>query len=289
MATLTLANLISYVASAYGQTYLSGTADSGSTTTLVDDALIACGYSLVGHQILLGASPEQRRITAFNDVTGTVTFTPAGTAVTGSTIYEILPLPKAEFIGAINKAIRAAGRDFGTVRYTTVSLSPGQQDYNLATDVVCILAAWIASLPEASSIEQWIPFHEFDVLENEGLKRINLRTGGVFNPNLNYSHTLRYSYLALPEILTATTDDLEAGAGTPNDRTSEVPLVSFVEEYALHLLHEKALQLNPTGEVARMHATLSQNHQRKAEDVRKRSTGPRVTRSVRRRALPIHA
>ena len=288
MATLTLNNLISYIAAAYGQAYLSGTADSGSTTTLVDDALIACGYSLIGHQILLGGTPEQRRITAFNDVTGTVTFTPAGTAVTGSTTYEVLPLPRAEFVAAINKAVRAAGRDFLTVRYTTVSISPGQQDYNLSADCIVLMAAWLSTLPSGSSVEQWIPFAGFDVLENEGLKRINLRGGAIFDPDASYSHTLRYSYLALPEILTAGADDLEAGAGTPSDRTSEVPLISFVEEYALHLLHEKALQLNPTGEAARMHATLAQQHQRKAEDIRKRTAGPRVTRLVRRRALPIH-
>lgn len=283
MANLTLANLISYVAQAFGQTYATGTADSGSTSTLVDDALIASGYSLIGHQILLAAGGAPRRIIAFDDTTGTVTFAPSYSTVGSGTAYEILPVPKGEIISAIQKAMRSAGNDFLTVRYTTLTLSTGQQDYDLAQDAVIVVAAWRSSLPEGSSINTWMPFTAFEIIVNEGRRRIVLREGTIFDPNPGYSHTLRYSYYAYPERLSAAGDVLQAGEGSGAFPSDDQPFTSFIEEYALHLLHEKALQLNPSGEKARMHNSMSRSHLEKAEMIRKRNTtAPRTTRRVRR-------
>ena len=289
MAAITLANLISYVAQSYGQAYASGTGDSGTnTTTVVDDALIANGYSLIGHQILLGASSTPRRISDFDDTTGTVTYTPIASGITTGSAYEILPLPRAEFVAAIQKAMRAAGRDFPTVRYATLELSAGQQDYDLAADVAVLVAAWISSYPTGSNITSWKPFHEYEMLAAEGLRRIQLRRIMLAN-YVGYTHTLRYSYYALPERLTTDSQVLQAGEGTGSYPSDDQQLIAFIEEMALHYLHERALQLSPTGQEARVHATMSGNHLKKAEDIRRRSaTAPRVTRYVRRPRLVNH-
>lgn len=74
---------------------VSGTSDSGSTTTMVDSARTESDTDYWAGAIILFTSGniagEARIITAFNAATDTITFTPATTQAVATQTYEILP------------------------------------------------------------------------------------------------------------------------------------------------------------------------------------------------------
>jgi hypothetical protein len=95
---------------------VSGTSDSGTTTTMVDAARTEADTDYwKGCQILFTSGTingQVRLITAFNPATDTITFTPATTLAVGTQTYEILPASRADVALWLGTAVNAlqAGR-----------------------------------------------------------------------------------------------------------------------------------------------------------------------------------
>lgn len=107
--------------------YFMGTADSGTTTTLVDTELKkwTADDALIGAYVLItsagSAAPEgeSRRITDYVAASGTITVDPAFTAAVGATdVYEVYlsPLTLDQWNQCINQAIDAAWPDLWEIR-----------------------------------------------------------------------------------------------------------------------------------------------------------------------------
>ena len=77
------------------------------------------------------------------------------------------------------------------------------------------------------------------------------------------------------QLLADSTDTLSIGE--PAERQA----LAFVEEYALHLVHEMLMARNVTGEMARVHLSLSNNHLKKAEALLEKRDPNREPRTMR--------
>lgn len=103
------------------RSYVSGTADSGSTTTMVDAARTEADADYWKGKVILFTSGtiagQARIITDFNATTDTITFAPATTQAVGTNTYEILPwvsvwddtIAEHLGVGSTGESLNAAG------------------------------------------------------------------------------------------------------------------------------------------------------------------------------------
>lgn len=117
-----------------------GTADSGSTTTMVDTERVEAGTDYwKGCLIVFGStlSGQTRLITGFNPTTDTITFAPATTvAVSTGHPYEILPAGRADlnsWLGSVANPLIAGRVDanmqaIGSDVITAAAVAPGAID-----------------------------------------------------------------------------------------------------------------------------------------------------------------
>ena len=114
----------------WGNMPLVGTADSGTTTTLVDTALTQTATDhFKGCQIVFlngtAIRYQSRLITGFNPATDTLTFAPALTAGVTTEVYVILPANNVDLWG-INGVAQTATLD--TIKVETASLQTDTND-----------------------------------------------------------------------------------------------------------------------------------------------------------------
>lgn len=271
MAETTLADLIERVADRFGA-YRQGTATGGSTTTVVDTAdLIEPDEQWVNAYAYIltdaggaHAAPEgeERLVTAYDQAEATVTVDPAFTAsVASSDTYELLPTRREVLTRAINRAVRAAGGTWlvPTVDDSTVDLADDDYDYDLPTDLVRLWGVWT----RGDTDEPWerVPGRLWEVMGTPGAQEL------VFQSlqDLSADDTIRLEYGARPSALSA--DDDTLGIGEP----AEADFVSFIEEYALYWLHDRAKRVG--GGDFRRHLTEAQTCFERAMGIQGRARG----------------
>ena len=146
---------------AHGAT--TGTADSGSTTTMVDAARTETDDDYWKGGLIKftsgTVSGQTRLITGFTASTDTLTFEPATTQAVGTNTYELLPFGRVDLLAATQASVDAIESDTNELQAddypttlatlaTAAALTTAQNDLDIITgaDVVNLLSATQASI-----------------------------------------------------------------------------------------------------------------------------------------------
>lgn len=125
----------------YFQSFPNGSADSGSTTTLVDSALTQADDYWNGSILILRDQQTAHLITDFVASTDTITFAPAAPSAVSSDVYVIVP-------SAAYESMRRANTDYGLDHLLAASVSGS----DITDDSI------IAQLVSASGTADWDDF-----------------------------------------------------------------------------------------------------------------------------------
>lgn len=278
----TLDQLVIDIARRFGSAR-SSTATGGTTTTLVDTTLIQPDNFWNNYFLRMtggSQSGKEALITGYAQSTKTVAFDPAmsGAVANGDT-YQILPQPRQDFVDAIYEAVRVASQSWMQVEDDTTSLtySSAVQQYNLPADLVTLIGLYLGTTDG-----YWFELSNFDIVGDAGAFKLLMRDFPpvTFVAGQPAYSKMRLVYLALPAL---------PATGTANTQLSEPverEALTFVAEYALHLLHEQAMARNVTGESARGHFSLAQQHFNKAKQIQNERRPQNISRRVRTIQLP---
>lgn len=276
---VTLNDLVAMVGRGFGG-YESGQANSGSTTTLADSTRIEPDNWFVNYFIrfLDGVSNAnvERLVTAY--APGVLTWTlPLGAAV-ASEAYTLSPVRYGPVVKALGRAVQRAGSTWLAVKVDdTLVLTDNAQSVDLPADCVQVLRVWQYSYANNQTAlgGRWDPYTHFEVVGPAGARMLQTQHWAV---NLQgASRRVQVEYLALPTMPALPTDTLTLPEREERDA------VEFIVEWTLHLLHEEMLASNRTGENAKIHNTLAQQHKGKALEIeasRTHTYSKRVSRST---------
>ena len=273
--------LVADIAGAYGG-WASGTATGGTTTTLQDASRIEPDNEHVNRYVrwTSGANLGAERLcSAFH--TPYLTMSPAlANTVTAGDTYQISPLRREAMTRNVTRAVRRAGHDYLSIKTdANSSFTVGVQEYALPTDCVLLLNVWIWNTLNPlnnlydPTVGGWTPFTEFAVLGAQGGQTLQLRGWNTIYAQPGYAIQRKLEYAALP---TYPSDSQGLGLNAGAERDA----ISFVEQYALYLLHLEALAANPTGDNGRSHNTLAQACLEEAMRVQAQREPLRLTRKV---------
>lgn len=287
MPSATLNGLIENIAARFGN-YTFGTTTAGSTTTLLYDTnnLIHPSKTWINFYVRLmgtvadttGNTTSERMISDSSQDAKSVTISPALlTAPAAGVKYEIKQLQTRDYIQAIHAAIYAAGDRFMKMVDDTTSLTMNvRQEYPLPLDLVVLHSVY------AGWNNRWVPLTNYEVVGVPGSYKILI--GSV--PDWPYtavtipkgmSWQVRLEYTAMQPDLVNGTSELSIQG------TNRNTAFSYMEEYALHVLNLMAVSRNSTGEKARAHLTLSENHRGEAERIKNQFNNKPVMRRVETR------
>jgi hypothetical protein len=241
--------------------YTAGIASGGSTTTLADTT----GLYQQDHywnnffvRMRSGSNNGQERLVSDYTLGLLALATTMPNAIGAGDSYELKPMLHAEVLDAVKGAIFAAEQAWLRV-VVDESLSGGE----------------IVNLP----VDCWGVLN----VSSDGQALTNYRLSGqpgsqqLMFEEAPSGSALRVEYVAAPNLMTAATDVSGMGEG-------ERQWVDFIVEYSLHLVHERRMAGNITGEAARGHLSLVQMHLQKAEAIRDRrpaGRGGRMTGQMR--------
>lgn len=283
MAT-SLLDLVKLIARRYGH-YHSGTADSGTLTTIVDDTLLEPADFWNGHYVYVtsasGAAPEeeQRRISDYDMATQTLTLEPAFTvAIDADDTYLILPFRREDMVDAVAEAIRQAGDKWLVPEsdITTHTIGANTFEYALPAAVVRLLNVMVRE----DSAEPW-----------QSLNPAHWRVAGPAGAQVLYlgsltgletGDLLRLDFLK--RLTALTTDASELDVGLP----AEAELVTFIVQFSLYFLHDLAGNRALDAAALRPHLTKAKLYYDAAKETREnvplyhgagRIHGPRKPRS----------
>lgn len=284
MAATTLDQLVLAIGRRFGQA-ASGTATGGGTASLIDTAALwqPDGH-WVNHYVRFTSGSNanaERLITASVQSSKTLTLDPSLTnAVAASDAYQILPLPRADIVGAIQDAIYRMGAKWvATNTDQTIGYS-GDQEYDLPTDLLFIISLWLGSA------EDWSPITNYEVVGEPGALVLNIRDGLDARQRVlaaaGTQEYFRVVYAALPTLISTGSASLGVG------ETQERDAIAYIQEYALHLLHQGAVARNKTGESARASLSLAQMHLAESEKIRTMARPQVPMRRARTRMVPRH-
>lgn len=283
MATSRL-DLMKLIARRYGH-YHSGVADSGTTTTIVDDTLLEEADFWNGHYVYVtsadSAAPEgeQRRVSNYDLDTQTLTLAPALTvAIEADDTYLILPFRHEDMADAIAEAIRQAGDKWLVPESdtTTLTIAANTFEYSLPAAVVALLNV----MRRDSSTEPW-----------QNVNPQHWHMAGVAGAQILYltsllglgtGDLLRLDFLK--RLTALSTDATELDVGVP----AEPELVTFITQFSLFFLHDLMGNRAKTAGILRPHLTKAKMYHDMAMETRKgarlyhgpgRMHGPRRARS----------
>ena len=224
----------------------------------------------------------ERLITASVRSTFTLTIDPAlSNTVTVGDTYQLSPLRRDEIVRAITRAVRRAGSDWLAVKLDeTGTFFTGIQTYALPADCMTLLNVWIwnSLTAPANTIDPqvggWVPFNDYEVVGGQNGGALQLR-GWQANVAVypGYAIKRKIEYVGLPT-QPGVSDNLGLSAATEREA------VSFVEQYALAMLHQEAVGANPTGDLARIHNTLYQQYVQEAARIMQEREPLRATRRM---------
>jgi hypothetical protein len=192
----------------------------------------------------------------------------------------VTPVQRQYFIDAINEAIRRADVTWMQVKQDESLTLSTEQEYTLPSDLILLLGVYVGIPGNPAA---WAPYTSYEVImPTAGTPKLHLRNiPQPFTVPVSSNTTIRLVYAANPSMLTTGTGTM--GIGEPAREA-----ISFVQEMALHLLHEQAVARNVTGEAARAHLTLAQQHLDKAREIKAMVKPSNIQRRMRTRILPKH-
>jgi hypothetical protein len=278
----TLDQLVIEIARRFGSAR-AGTATGGSTTTVVDTTLIQPDNYWNNYYVrmLTGSQAgKEALISSYAQSTGTLTINPAmGASIANNDTYQILPLVRQDFVDSIYEAIRIASQSWMQIidDTTTLAYSSTAQQYSLPADLVSLIGLYVGSADG-----YWFELNNYEIVGDAGAYKMIMREfprDSYVASEPSFSK-MRLVYLALPDIPAAGSND--TGLSEPIEREA----LAFVSEYALHILHEQAMSRNVTGESARGHFSLAQQHYNKAKQIQSDRRPQNVVRRVRTIQLP---
>ena len=281
MAETTLNEIVLKIARRLGRS-TSGTATGGTTSTLIDTAVLwQADNTWAAHflRFLTGDNADlERLVRSHLQSTKTLTFDPVTPfAAAEGDQYMILPLEYKDFTDAIGSAVDSAGSAWMAIRDDTTSLSfNGAQEYSLPADVALVYQVW------SGDGTTWAPVYTYEILGRPGAYKLVLRDHpGSFTPQAVGSSSMRILYASVLNAPQKPYDTLDMG----EDRQA----VLYIEEMALYFIHQTLWSRNPTGEQARSHMSKSQQHRAEAAEIkaRRRISPPSVTVQRRRYAEQI--
>ncbi len=281
MAETTLNEIVLKIARRLGRS-TSGTATGGTTSTLIDTAVLwQADNTWAAHflRFLTGDNADlERLVRSHLQSTKTLTFDPVTPfAAAEGDQYMILPLEYKDFTDAIGSAVDSAGSAWMAIRDDTTSLSfNGAQEYSLPADVALVYQVW------SGDGTTWAPVYTYEILGRPGAYKLVLRDHpGSFTPQAVGSSSMRILYASVLNAPQKPYDTLDMG----EDRQA----VLYIEEMALYFIHQTLWSRNPTGEQARSHMSKSQQHRAEAADIKahRRISPPSVTVQRRRYAEQI--
>jgi hypothetical protein len=274
----TLDQMIERVAGRLGMSQ-SGTATAGSATTLTDTlSLIQPDnqWQLYYLRMTSGANAgAERLITAHNQAAKTLTVDPAfNNPVALGDAYQIKSLQHAEFVRAIQTAIASAGDRFMQVVDDPTTLTfTTEQEYALPADLIMlnnVFAGWG---------NRWLEISSWRVLGAPGAYKLHIGSPpdwpyfAVTIP-LGTLAQMRLIYTKMPTTLSAGGDSLGVGGA------SEGLATTYMEEYALAVINQSLMSRNATGEKARVHMSLAEQHRAEAERIKNTWVNRPTARSV---------
>jgi hypothetical protein len=283
MPTATLNGLISAVAARMGN-YLSGTTTTGSTVSRINDtsSLIQPNKFWINFYLrLMGTNENTTFERVINDsAQGYVDVSPAlpnGTTISAGTKYEIKQMQTSDYVQAIHSAIYAAGDRFMKMVDDTTSIRINtRQEYDLPVDLVLLHAAY------TGWNNHWVPLTNYEILGVPGSYKILIGsvpewpyTSVTIPKGMEWQFRMEYTSMQ-PDLLNG--DSALSIQGT-NLNTA----FAYIQEYALHVLNLMAVSRNATGEKARAHLTLSDNHRAEAERIKNYFNKKPVFRNVQTR------
>ncbi len=285
MPQTTLNGLIANIAGRMGN-YTQGTTTSGNTTTRMYDTngLIHPNKMWINFYLrVMGANENttfERVISDSSQSERYVDFSPAvpnGTTIAQGTKYEIKQMPTRDYVQAVHTAIYTAGDRFMRMVDDTTSLRlTTRQEYDLPSDLVMLHSVY------TGWNNRWVPLTAYEVVGVPGKYKILI--GSV--PEWPYTAVtipkgmewqIRLEYTALQPDLVNGNSSLVYGGAELNTA------FAYIEEYALHVLNLMAVSRNATGEKARAHLTLSENHRGEAERIKQSFNNKPVMRLVQTR------
>lgn len=273
MAETTLNQLAASIARRAGL-YAAGTASAGTTTTLTDASLIQPDnlWNNCYVHFLSGTYAGQERLISSSDQdTATITFAPAlAGVVTNGMTYEISPLQRADIDQAVADAVRSAGNAWMQIEEDSLTLN-GEQLYALNVNTVAVLDVLVYSAEQPGDSGVWSSLQDWVVIGIPGARKLMLRSWNA----LHRSYAAKVRYLAVPSVPSTGSGSMGLG------ETEERQALAYVQEYALHVVHEMLLARNVTGEMARAHLSLSNNHLKKAEAILAAREPKREPRTMR--------
>lgn len=283
MATSRL-DLMKLIAGRYGH-YHRGTADSGTTTRIVDDTLLEEDDFWNGHYVYVtgagGAAPEgeQRRVSNYDLDTQTLTLVPAlSIAIEADDTYLVLPFRCEDLVDAIAEAMRQASEKWllPETDTTTLTVVANTFEYNLPAAVVTLLNV----MRRDSSTEPWqdVNPQHWQVAGLAGAQVLYLSS----LTDLDTGDLLRLDFLK--RLASLTTDATELDVGLP----AEPELVTFLVQFSLFFLHDLMGNRAKTADILRPHLTKAKIYHDMAMETRQKARlyhgagrmhGPRRARS----------
>jgi hypothetical protein len=270
----TLSDLISRVGLQLAD-YVEGAINSATTTTITCTALIGQAPSLKGAQLVFSSSAQPGRVTAYDDNTGTITFSPAqGGAPSGT--FKCYPSVAARryIVEAINRAIDATSQTIVASKATEIPFTL-DTEVDLPADVVTVLAVHYKHLL-TDGRTNWEPFTAYEIIGDYGSRKLILRTYPLRAIPGLVSPVLRVSYLTRLINLANDTDPLNVDFG------HEAAAKEIVVDLALSHLFQRRAQINPQGDESRLYITLSREHKEKADKAMRTLRPPLIARRVQR-------
>lgn len=285
MPNATLNGLIANIAARMGN-YTSGTATANSTVSRMYDTsgLIQTNKFWINFYLrLMGANENttfERVISDSSQDGRYVDFDPDlpnGSAIVAGTKYEIKQMPTSDYIQAVHSAIYSAGDRFmkmvddaDSIRITT------QQEYPLPSDLVLLHSVY------TGWNRRWVPVTNYEVIGVPGAYKILIGsvpewpyTAVTIPKGMEWQLRIEYTAMQL---------DLPNGNSSLSIQgTNRNTAFAYIEEYALHVLNLMAVSRNATGEKARAHLTLSDNHRAEAERIKAQFNKKPVFRRVETR------
>ena len=285
MPATTLNGLIANIAARMGN-YTQGAATSGNTSARMYDTngLIHPNKMWINFYLRVMGENEnttfERVISDSSQTERCVDFSPEipnGVTIAAGTKYEIKQMPTRDYVQAVHTAIYTAGDRFMKMVDDTTSLRlTTRQEYGLPSDLVMLHAVY------TGWNNHWVPLTAYEVVGVPGNYKILI--GSV--PEWPYTAVtipkgmewqIRLEYTALQ------TDLVNGNSSLGYQGVELNTAFAYIEEYALHVLNLMAVSRNATGEKARAHLTLSENHRGEAERIKQSFNNKPVIRMVETR------
>lgn len=268
-----LSEVLKATCEAYRGCWVSGLADTGGTTTVL------ISQSLIGEKILSGnfiqIEGTDYLITEYNQVVGSVTFTPErSTPVQSGNRFTVTPRKQKELISALTRVIQSTGDSWKVARLDEsneiIRIYEGGL-YTLPNDCSNVSAVWIQKLGQLND-SGWENFPYWEVISDNGIRKLFVTSSFYGKIRIQY-----YSHVSIPNTID---DEISFGGANEGDAAA------FVIQRMLYELYRLDHIDNITGEAGKQYKVLMEYHRTESERVRGNERISPVASRSRRQTRP---